>query len=61
MYAVILNFETGQVDRLYLGNKPENQDIEQYIERDLDYSLSDCEWMVWNIVNESPFINRLNY
>jgi hypothetical protein len=56
-YAVILNFESGQVDIMILDNKPEGMDDEEFIEGTLDYSLSNCEWMV----TTNPFPNPLNF
>ena len=56
-YAVILNFEKGEVDIMILNNKPEDMDYQEYIETVLDYSLSDCEWMV----TTNPFPNPLNF
>ena len=49
-YAVILNFESGKVEVLSLDNKPEELDVEEFIELPtenggLGYSLSNCEWM----------------
>lgn len=46
MYIIILNFETGTVDCLDLCNQPEEMDTEEYVEEILDYSLSNCQWMV---------------
>ena len=60
MYAVILNFETETIDVLDLVNCPSGIDHEEYIEDDengLDYSLSNCQWMV---VREKPTLNLLN-
>jgi hypothetical protein len=57
MYAVILNYESGQIDVLDLCNKPEDMDVEIFIEELLDYSLSNCEWMT---VKERPHLNFLN-
>lgn len=56
-YVYILNFGTGTIDCLSLDNKPEDIDSEEFIERELDYSLSNCEWM---IVNKKIKINYLN-
>lgn len=56
-YAVILNFESGAVDVLILDNKPDDMYEEEYIEQVLDYSLSNCEWMI----TTSPFPNHLNF
>ena len=47
-YVVILNFETQTIDVLSLDNLPQGGDIELFIEDTLDYSLSNCEWMVTN-------------
>lgn len=47
-YAVILNFETQTIDVLSLDNLPQGEDVELFIEDTLDYSLSNCEWMVTN-------------
>ena len=56
-YVVILNFESGGVDIMILDNKPEDMDTQEYIETVLDYSLSNCEWMV----TPNPFPNPLNF
>lgn len=56
-YVVILNFESGQVDIMILDNKPEDEDYQEFIEGTLDYSLSNCEWMV----TTKPFPNPLNF
>jgi hypothetical protein len=56
-YVVILNFESGEVDVMTLDNKPEGEDYQDYIESTLDYSLSNCEWMV----TSKPLPNRLNF
>lgn len=56
-YVVILNFESGEVDVMILDNKPEDMDAQEYIETVLDYSLSNCEWMV----TTNPFPNPLNF
>lgn len=58
MYLVILNFETSQIDYLDLSNKPNDLDYIEYTETILDYSLSNCEYM---IVDEKPHINFLNF
>jgi len=59
MYAVILNFETGKVECLYLVDYDSNKmDAEEFIEGVLEYSLSNCQWM---IVSEVPVIEPLNY
>jgi hypothetical protein len=56
-YVVILNFESGQVDVMILDNKPEDEDYAEYIETTLDYSLSNCEWMI----TTNPLPNKLNF
>lgn len=56
-YVIILNFRSGAADVLTLNNKPEDTDYEEYIENTLDYSLSDCEWMV----TSHPILNPLNF
>jgi len=58
MYIVILNFESGQIDCLDLCNKSKGMNYEEYTETILDYSLSNCEYM---IVKEKPEINNLNF
>jgi hypothetical protein len=55
-YALILNFESESIDVLDLVNCPDD-DYEEFIEDTLEYSLSNCEWMV---VNKKPEINFLN-
>ena len=57
LYAVILNFESGEVDIMILDNKPEDMDAQEYIETVLDYSLSNCEWMF----TSTPIPNNLNF
>ena len=57
LYAVILNFESGEVDIMILDNKSEDMDAQEYIETVLDYSLSNCEWMV----TSTPIPNNLNF
>lgn len=56
-YAVILNFESESVDVLSLDNMPEGEEVEHFIEETLDYSLSNCQWMV--TTNFIP--HRLNF
>jgi hypothetical protein len=56
-YVIILNFESGHVDALILDNKPLDMDYEEYIEGQLDYSLSNCEWMI----TTKPFTHNLNF
>lgn len=56
-YAVILNFESGQIDVLILNNMPKDVYIEEYIEQTLDYSLSNCEWLI----TDTPILNRINF
>jgi hypothetical protein len=56
-YAVILNFESGQIDVLILDNMPKDVYVEEYIEQTLDYSLSNCEWMI----TDTPILNRINF
>lgn len=56
-YVVILNFESGVVDTMILDNKPKDMDYQEYIETVLDYSLSNCEWMV----TTNPTPHPLNF
>ena len=56
-YVVILNFESGEVDIMILDNQPEDMDTQEYIETILDYSLSNCEWMV----TPNPHPHPLNF
>lgn len=56
-YVVILNFESGEVDIMILDNQPEDMDTQEYIETILDYSLSNCEWMV----TTNPHPHPLNF
>ena len=56
-YVYILNFETCTIDCLDTSNRPEDKDHEEYIEQELDYNLSSCEWM---IVSKKAKINYLN-
>jgi hypothetical protein len=57
MYAVILNFETASVDVVDLNEMGHHEDPAEFIESELDYSLSNAEWM---IVNEYPRLYRVN-
>ena len=57
LYAVILNFESGAVDTLILDNMPKDAEPSEYIEGSLDYSLSNCEWMI----TSTPIPNNLNF
>jgi hypothetical protein len=57
MYITILNFESGQIEVLDLCNMPKDMDAQDYTETILDYSLTNCEWM---ITNHKPEINFLN-
>ncbi len=59
-YAIILNFESESVDVLDLVNCPDDVDVEEFIEDDkngLDYSLTNCQWIV---LNNKPELNFLN-
>lgn len=56
-YVIILNFESGEGDIMILDNKPEDMDYQEYIETVLDYSLSNCEWMV----TTNPNLHPLNF
>ena len=59
-YAIILNFESESIDVLDLVNCPHDVSDEEFIEDDengLNYSLTNCEWMV---VDKRPIINFLN-
>lgn len=56
-YVVILNFESGEVDILSLHAMQEGVDAEEFIEGDLGYNLSDCQWMV----TSNPFPNPINF
>jgi hypothetical protein len=57
-FAVILNFESGKVECLSLEHRESDIDAEDYIEDVLEYSLSNCQWMV--VIGE-PQIERLNF
>jgi hypothetical protein len=56
-YVVVLNFITQKVDVIVVENIIE-EDIEEYIEEILNYSLSNCQWMV---TDEEPKINFLSF
>jgi hypothetical protein len=56
MFAVILNFESSSIDVLDLVNCSDHN-YEEFIEGTLDYSLSNCQWMV---VDKKPEFNFLN-
>lgn len=45
-YAVILNFGKDTIDVLNLCDMSPNEDARDYIEEKLNYSLTNCEWMV---------------
>lgn len=56
-FVVILNSETESVDVLSLDNMPDGEDVVDFIEETLSYSLSNCQWMVTtNFIPE-----RLNF
>jgi len=60
-YVIILNFESESIDVLDLVNCPKNMDEVEFIEdseNGLDYSLSNCEWMV--VTKKPEVINFLN-
>jgi hypothetical protein len=57
-FAVILNFESGKVECLSLEHRESDIDADDYIEDVLEYSLSNCQWMV--VIGE-PQIERLNF
>jgi hypothetical protein len=58
-HIVILNFITRKVDSFVIENIiEEDEDIEEYIEETLNYSLSNCQWMV---TDEEPKINFLSF
>lgn len=57
MYAIILNFEMGEIDCISLKAKPEDMDAEDYIEGEIPYSLTNCHWMV----TDEPFIRPVNF
>lgn len=57
-FAVILNFESGKVECVSLEHRESDIDAEDYIEDVLEYSLSNCQWMV--VIGE-PQIERLNF
>lgn len=56
-YVVILNFRTGIIDILSLHEMQEGDDTEEFIETNLEYNLSDCEWMV----TSNPFPHPVNF
>jgi hypothetical protein len=56
-YAVILNFNSGSIDVLSLEGMDSSQDAHEYIEESLEYSLTDCEWMV----TPAPFPRPVNF
>jgi hypothetical protein len=57
MFVIILNFESSTIDCLDLSNCPDMDNYEEFIEEELDYSLTNCQWMV---VSEKLSINFLN-
>lgn len=56
-YVVILNFNSGSVDVLSLDGMDPKEDAHEYIEEKLEYSLTDCEWMV----TPAPFPRPVNF
>ena len=58
-FVIILNSESESIDVLDLVNCPLDMDTEEFIEDEngLDYSLTNCQWMV---VDKKPEINFLN-
>lgn len=57
-YVIILNYESGACECLYVGEHlPEEKDLEEFIEVDLKYNLSNCHWM--NV--EHPLPRILNF
>jgi len=50
-YVVILNFEKDSIDVLNLCDMKPNEDARDYIEDKLNYSLTNCEWMVTGRLN----------
>jgi hypothetical protein len=56
-YAVILNFNSGGVDVLSLHDMDPSEDAHEFIEEKLEYSLTDCEWMV----TTAPFPRPVNF
>lgn len=61
-FVIILNYETGSVDQLetpFLWDSPTSSDeIEHYIEHELDYNLSSCYYMT---TSSPQTINNLNF
>lgn len=58
MKVIVLNFESGEVDILTIPEDVlEYMDVEEYIEDEMKYSLSNCEWMT---VKSSVKINFID-
>jgi hypothetical protein len=57
MYVTILNFESGKIDVLEIPMSNAGDSAELYIEETLNYSLSNCDWMM---TAEKPELNFLN-
>ncbi len=57
MYVTILNFESGKIDVLEIPMSNAGDSAELYIEETLNYSLSNCDWMM---TPEKPELNFLN-
>lgn len=57
MYVTILNFESGKIDVLEIPSSNADDSAELYIEETLNYSLSNCDWMM---TAEKPELNFLN-
>jgi hypothetical protein len=55
-YVVILNFESETTDVLDLVNCPDDN-YEEFIEGILDYSLTNCQWIIVNKKPEFQFLN----
>jgi len=56
MYVIILNFESSSIDVLDLVNCPDDN-YEEFIEVTLEYSLTNCQWMVVDKKPELQFLN----
>jgi hypothetical protein len=56
MWIVILNFETETVNIVSMESKDPTINVEEFLEEEMDYNLTNCQWMV---VHEKPEIVEL--
>lgn len=54
MFAVILNYGSGEIDVIDISDKPEGIDAEPFIENEKNYNLRNCYFMA---VPNYPVLN----